>query len=513
MGLRLLARLPSYLHHPFTVAESRAILRRRFERREADFLLLAKGAIFGNRRSPYLPLLAGAGCEYGDLEHTVRADGLEAALVRLYRSGVYLTSDEFKGRRTAARGSMTVSAGPFRLRNPLISPHYWASTSGGREPATAVPIDLDCIRDRAVNMYLAVDSRGGAGWTNAVWAMPALAPILWFSACGGPAARWFWPIGRRTPGLPARYRWSARAVTWTARLSGVRLPAARCVPPEAPLPIARWMRRTLDTGGIPHLWTFVSAAARLCRAALEAGVDLVGAQFTVTGEPVTNVRLAAIRRIGAEVFPDYGSADSGGTAACGCLAPEAPDDVHLFSDLNALIQADAAPFPSGALLLTSLRPTAPFVLLNVSMGDRATVIERRCGCPVEALGWTTHLRDIRSFDKTTAGGMTFADADIVRILDEVLPERFGGGPGDFQLIEVEAEGGRPSLLIRVHPSLAAFDPAALADVFLSALGRSSMTSRIMALQIREARLLRIERGAASAAPSGKVLHVWSGGCP
>jgi hypothetical protein len=510
MGLRLLAGLPGYLRHPLSVPESRAILRKRLEHRADDFLDLAKRAVFDNRESPYLPLLSGAGCEFGDLERMVRGDGLEAALLALYRSGVYLTSDEYKGRLPAVRGKSSVAVNPSRLRNPLMSPRYLATTSGSRGQATTIPLDLACIRDRAVNMHLALDARGGVGWRNAVWAIPAIAPILWYSACGGPATRWFWPIDPKTPGLHPRYRWSARAIAWGGRIAGVPMPAPEYASPDAPLLIARWMERTIRAGEVPHLWTFSSSAARLCRAAEEAGFDLTGAQFTVTGEPVTEARLSAIRRVGAGVAPDYGSADSGGSASCGCLSPESPDDVHVFSDLNALIQADAAPFPPGSLLLTSIRPTAPFIFLNVSMGDRAVVTARRCGCPVEALGWTTHLRDIRSFEKLTAGGVTFADRDVVRILEEVLPRRFGGGPVDFQLVEEETGDGRPRLLILAHPSVPDFDPGEVSDVFLQALGSDSETHRIMALQVKEAGFLRVERRAPIVSSSGKVLHVWPG---
>jgi hypothetical protein len=509
MGLRWLAGLPSYLRHPLSVAESRAILLRRLERREDDFLELAKLAIFGNPESPYIPLLRGAGCEFGDLDLMVRKEGLETSLGFLFRSGVYLTSDEYKGRVPARRGGAEIEAGPSRLRNPLTSPQYFGRTSGSRGGGTSVPLDLACIRDRAVNMYLALDSRGGAGWRNAVWSIPAVAPILWYSACGGPAARWFWPINPRESDLQTHYRWGARAIAWAGRLTGIPMPAPEMISPDAPLAVARWMERTIREGGTPHLWTFPSLAARLCAAAGEAGVDLSGAQFTVTGEPVTEARLAAIRRVRAGVAADYGSADSGGTAACGCLAPESPDDVHLFSDLHALIQADAAPFPAGALLLTSIRPTSPFVFLNVSMGDQAIVSSRRCGCPVEALGWTTHLQEIRSFEKLTAGGVTFSDWDVVRVLEEILPRRFGGGPADFQLVEEESRDGRPRLTILARPTVPAFDPAELAEAFLEALGADSETYRLMALQVKQGGFLRVERRAPLASSSGKILHVWS----
>jgi hypothetical protein len=510
MGLRLLRRLPAYLRHPLMLAECRSILQRRLERREGDFLDLMQRAVFANQASPYLPLLSQAGCEYGDMESLVRHDGLEGALRTLYRAGVYLTTEEYKGRRPVVRGNATLAVSPFLLRNPLMVPHYRVSTSGSRGAPTGIPLNLSCIRDRAVNMYLALDARGGANWRNAVWGIPAISPLLWFSACGAPAARWFSPLNPGTPGLLPRYWWSTRAIAWTGRLAGVPIPFPEHVPIDAPLPIGRWMARTLQAGEVPHLWAFPSSAVRLCRAAEEAGIDLTGARFTVTGEPVTESCLSAIRRVHAQAVPDYGSADSGGSVSQGCLSPEAPDDVHLFGDLNALIQADAPPFPAGALLLSSIRSTAPFVFLNLSMGDCATITNRRCGCPMETLGWRTHLHTIRSYEKLTAGGITFADVDVVHVLEDVLPRRFGGGPRDYQLVEELANDGQPCLRLLMHPTVADADAATVSDVFLDALGAGTGTQRVMALQLRQAGFLRVERRAPLATSSGKILHVSAG---
>ena len=118
MGARFFAALPSYLRSPMSVATADDILRARLRSRERDFLALARRAVFGVPRNPYRRLLELAGCEYGDLETLVRAEGLESALLELQRKGVYLTVEEFKGRRDAVRGSATVSADPSMLRNP-----------------------------------------------------------------------------------------------------------------------------------------------------------------------------------------------------------------------------------------------------------------------------------------------------------------------------------------------------------------------------------------------------------
>ena len=65
IGARFLWKLPLFLRHPISVEQARTALRERLERRDVGFLALARRTIYGNPRSPYLRLLALAGCEYG----------------------------------------------------------------------------------------------------------------------------------------------------------------------------------------------------------------------------------------------------------------------------------------------------------------------------------------------------------------------------------------------------------------------------------------------------------------
>jgi len=511
-GVGFLTRLPSFLRHPLSVVESRAILKRRLEQREADFVALVRRAIYDHPPSPYRQLLRLAGCEYEDLEKLVSQDGVEGALRALFRHGVYLTVDEFKGRRPAARGSSAVAVDPARLRNPLTVFHVPIRSGGSRSRGTPVPIDLGFVRDCAVNTCLALNARGGAKWLKANWEVPgggAMFRILKYSSFGAAQVRWFSQLDPATAGLHPRYRWSARVMRWGSVLAGVPLPRPQHVPIENPLPIADWMAEMLRTGHTPHLFTFPSSAVRLCQAAVDAGTDLTGAQLMVGGEPVTAVRLATIRRAGAQAVPRYGSIECG-PIGYACVAPAFPDDVHLLHDLHAVIHPERNEdhgLPTNALLISSLRPTAPFVLLNVSMGDEATGTKRTCGCPLEQLGWTTHLHTIRSYEKLTAGGMNFLDTEVIRVLEEVLPVRFGGGPTDYQLLEEEAEDGRPRLRLLVHPGVGPLDPEALREAFLTGIGPGSGAEKVMTLAWRQAGMLRVERRAPLATGSGKILHL------
>jgi hypothetical protein len=511
-GARFFLALPGFLRHPVTTDEAQAALRRRFARRELDFLAVIRTAVYGNEASPYRRLLDLAGCEYGDLEQLVHRDGVEEALRTLYHAGVYLTIEEFKGRRPVVRGGVAISFDPLRLRNPNATLHLIAHSTGSGGARTAVVIDFAALRDRAVNSHLIFQARGAGEWTHSNWAAPG-PPVgtLKLLAAGARMTHRFFLVDPRTPGLHAGFRWTQRLLRLCGRLVGVPTPSARYAPIDDSRPILQWIETVRRAGRIPSLFGLVTPVVRLSQAARLAGIDLEGVQLSVTGEPFTAARAAEIQRSGARVVPTFGSMEAGGDISDGCLAPAAPDDLHFFHDLHALIQPDVAEAPGGlppkALLLTSLRPTAPFVLLNVSMGDQADVRRRACGCALEELGWTTHLQHVRSFEKLTASGMTFLDADIIRVLDEALPAQFGGGPTDYQLAEDEAADGNPVLRLLVHPRVGALDVRAVREAFLAAIGGGSGGERVMALQWQRADILRVERIAPRIAASGKVLHL------
>ena len=506
--------LPRFLRHRLTFETSLAAQRNRLETRDSSWLALVRAAVYRYSRSPYLRLLRRAGCELGDLERLVRQEGLEGTLRCLYRAGVYLTIEEFKGRRPVVRGSDRFQVNPRLLRNPRAAVHAFARSGGSRGPGMPVPIDLGFLREQSTNTCLIAHARGGAAWRKAHWMVPgggAIIMVLTYAGFGGLPAAWFSQLELDAPTMPARYRWSARLVCLISRLVGRPIPRPRHVPIEDPAPILRWMVDVLRRGEVPWLQTLTSSAVRVCQEAAAAGIDLSGARFTVNGEPVTAARLAALHAVGAEGLTHYGSVETGGPLSLGCLAPRQPDDGHLIHDLHAFIQPDEAAVcrelsPRG-LLITSLRTRAPLVLLNVSLGDEAVLESRTCGCPLEGHGWQTHAHTIRSFEKLTAGGMSFLDVDAIRVLEELLPARFGGGPGDYQLVEGEEDDGTTRLVLRVHPAVGVVNDEAVADAFLQGLGRGEEAKHVMALYWRQVGLLRVERRPSVATSTGKVLHL------
>lgn len=514
VGARFLLGLPGWLRRPIDGVTAQAAVRTRLAGREADFLTLARRFIYDSNRSPYRRLLRLAGCEYGDLERLVHQEGLESALATLFAHGVFLTVGEFKGRRPVVRGSGSLSIEPIDLANPSAVLHFVAHSSGSRGARTPVPFDLAFVREHAINRRLSLEARGALAWRHAVCGIAdgaEMAIVLRFALCGASPERWFTPVNPRMLGLPRRYRWIEHAMRWGSVLGGVRLPVPRPVSPAALLPIVEWMRQALAAGTTPHLKTYTSLAVRVCRTAVESGIDLSGARFTVVGEPLTAARHAAIMRSGAHApATDYGSTEAGQVGEP-CVAPDAPDDVHVLDDLHGLIQAGSTGrphgLPPGALLVTSLRLTAPLVLLNVSMGDEAVLSTRSCGCPLDGHGWRRHLHAIRSFEKLTSGGMTFFDTDVVRVLDEVLPSRFGGAPTHYQLLEEEGAGGEPRLALLVDPVVGDVDTSAVADTFLRTLGDASPGGRAMEHVWRGLGVLKVVRAAPRMTESGKILHL------
>jgi hypothetical protein len=511
-SLRFLGQVPAFLRRPFSDAEARTLVRERRSGREAAFLDLVRRTVYEQGDSPYRTLLREAGCELGDLASLVHGEGIEGALRELLRRGVYLTVAEYKGRVPVRRGGTTFTVDPMRLRNVAMRAQVMGRTSGSRGTRALVPMDLRTVRERAVYRYLALAAQGGVGWRHALWTVPGSSPIvvmLQFSAGGMRVVRWFSQVDPASPSLPAVYRWSGRGLRVAAWLAGQRLPAPTYVAPDDALPIVRWIREVRQGGGVPHIRTFPSSAVRVCQAARAAGLDIVGSRFTVIGEPLTPARMDLIERAGAVAHPSYSTVECGPIAGA-CGAPAAGDDTHLYDDRHALVQpgtaAHAGGLPSDALLVTTVQPDAPLMLLNVSLGDSAVLERRACGCPLEGLGWTTHLHTIRSFEKLTAGGMTVVDTDVIHVLDELLPTRFGGGPTSYQLVEITSDG-TPSLELLVHPALGRLDEMAIRDAFLEGIAGLSSTGRVTALRWRAEGLPRVERRPPLTTPTGKILHV------
>lgn len=510
-GIRLLSDLPGFLRHPFTIAEAREILRRRLAERESRFLDLVT-EIFERPCPPYQALLRHAGCGPADLRELTRKEGIEGALGALAVEGVFLRCEEFKGRAPVRRGSLELHLEPRDLVRPGAVVHGISETSGSGGARTAVPLDLAFVADHAVDTWLGLAAHDGLDWAHAHWGVPGGTSItnpLEFARGGSPPRRWFTPISPAEPKVATRHRLAGLALRLGGRLAGVSLPAPIYAPLDDPLPLLRWLRATLDAGVIPHVWTFASSAVLACEAARGAGIEIDATRFTMGGEPTTAARRAAVEAAGAVALPRYGATETD-ILAFACRAPTAPDDMHFLQDRHALARfpaGNAGGLRSNSLLFTSLLRSSPILLFNVSLGDVAEIPLSACGCPMEAAGWPIRLCEVRSYEKLTAGGIAFLDVDVVRVLEQVLPSRFGGAAVDYQLVEESDPSGRPSVCLRVHPSVGPLDQRVVADAFLSALGSGLGGTPLTELLWREGEIVRVERVAPARTESGKILHL------
>ena len=100
--------------------------------------------------------------------------------------------------------------------------------------------------------------------------------------------------------------------------------------------------------------------------------------------------------------------------------------------------------------------------------------------------------------------------EALRILDETLPARFGGTPGQYQLIE--EENGRARVRLLVHSAVGPLDPALVRETFLVALASGSEAGMDPLLVTwLEAGLVEVERRPPMTETIGKILHLRTSG--
>jgi len=95
-----------------------------------------------------------------------------------------------------------------------------------------------------------------------------------------------------------------------------------------------------------------------------------------------------------------------------------------------------------------------------------------------------------------------------RVLEDVLPARFGGGPTDYQLVErLDNHNGRPVVELHVNPQVNLPDDDRVREVFLEGVGGGKGGEKLMELLWKSATVLSVVRSVPKRTPSGKILHV------
>jgi hypothetical protein len=270
--------------------------------------------------------------------------------------------------------------------------------------------------------------------------------------------------------------------------------------------IAHWARDAVARAGAAVVDCTPSMALRIVLAARDEKIDLERTIFRTSGEAMTRAKRESIESSGARVVTDYQVSGLSGVGY-GCLHPAEANDQHLLTHHLAVIQAPRAVGGTtvDALLFTSLMPTAPRVSLNVESDDYGVLEKRSCGCPLEALELTTHLRGVRSFRKLTAEGVTLIGSDMEHVLESVLPARFGGSALDYQLAEEEDEQGFTRICIRVSPRVELQDEHAVIRAVLEGLATTSISADLAGRLWNQADAIHVRREEPVLGGRGKLL--------
>lgn len=514
---RFATGLRGFLNHTIDLEEARGLLLKGIAERENNFLRLLEYGVFGNPKSPYLRLLELAKCEFEDIRGMVQVGGIEDTLSTLHDAGVYVTFEEYKGREPIIRDGQEIEVQPRDFDNPYLRSYYQAKTGGSTGAGTRVMIDLEHIAAFAPHMMLAQHAYGVMNAPTASWhGIPpdesGLRSILSRVRWGNVPEKWFSPFTNEELKPDLKSRMVIRYIIGVGRMFGVPLPWPEPVGLDKAILIARWAHGTVTAKGSCVVTTHVSKALRVCIAAQEEGLDLTGVTFIVGGEPPTLTKVREITRSGARVFPGYFFAEVG-TIGMGCGNPSGVNDVHLFKDALAITQhprqVPGSDLMVDAFSLTTLLPTAPKLLLNVESDDYGVLETRVCGCPLEELGYTQHVQDIRSYSKLTGEGMTLVGSEMLSILEDVLPTKFGGTPLDYQLLEEEDDRGFTRLSVIVSPRIDLQDESAVVETVLDAMGKTSVSADIARATWSKAGTLRVKRMEPVIPASGKFMPLYT----
>jgi hypothetical protein len=508
MYWRFARGLREFLKEPISHDSVHETIKQRLVDREKNFLSTVKSAVYGNESSPYLKLLRCAGCEYSDLEKMVLAGGIEPTLKKLYQAGVYITLEEFKGRQEVVRGSnsfkVTESDFDAPLKSTILADHSGASRSAG----TKTSFDFDHLYTHALHRALTLDVAISSDTKAGLWwpTLPGGGPkqLLSMTKAGRSPIKWFAQVSKTGSGPRLKNRLMTRYIVYAGRLCGSKWPMPVFTPLSRAVDVARWLTSEMKRSGSCLLVTYTSSAIRVCQAAKDHGIDIRGTTFIVGGEPLTDTKNAEILAVGAKAINTYAFVEAG-IIGVGCGSSESAGDIHFFGDSYALIQHHREVIHSGvfvdAFLFTTLLPSAPKVFLNAESGDYGEIATRTCGCKLDSLGLTTHINNIRGFDKLTAEGMTLVGTDIVRIIEEVLPATYGGSTTDYQIVEEEDPDGHTRMSIIISPSIKNVDDEEVIRTVLNGLPRGGITPAVWAT----AGTFRVKRAYPEATVRGKLL--------
>lgn len=497
-SLELTRRLPAHAHSRIRPGDAVRNVRARLATRERALCDLVRRAIFARRASPYRRLFHAVGCTNGDFEALVQREGVEGALAALEREGVWLSTEELKGRRDIIRGSLRFRADARQFANPLLRPCFHTPTSGSTGRPLVVGRSMDEFFQTA-ELYLLTYASAGVTQARHIGWRAAPNSTLWTAPLGWPSVAWL----NGAPHTPWHVRAWQQWFVLLMRLNGNPVAPPRDLPFDRP---DAMLRLLLDQASyeLPVVVSgTTSCAVRVSQEAVRSNQRLDHVIWNAYGEALTPARVATIRESGSRVITNYSATEAGGMAYS-CSDAKLDDDMHLDTSRFAAILGQSEGPASRPLLVTAIVASAPLILINVSLGDTADVETRDCRCVLAEAGLTTHLSNIRSVEKLTGEGVTFLGIDLAALVEARLPAMFGGGAGDYQVAEQEVGGGTPRIAIRVDPGLGDVDEEALRAATLAHLAAGSPMNKHMAGLLDQAGSIQVERRPPIRTATGKI---------
>jgi hypothetical protein len=514
MYSRMLVAIAAYARSP-RVVDPLAVIRAQREQRESRFLATLGRAVFANPNHPYHQMFRIAGCAPGDLERSIRAEGLESTLAALRHAGVFLTHDEFKGRAPIVRSGRHIASDASSFNNPLAAGGFVGCSSGSSGVPVRTRQSIAFMRYAEAQQYLqwlelGVIDRVHVELRSILPSLRSFESSLAAARLERPVARWFAIAGPWQETLP--YRAVTRMNVAAANLSGTGMPRPSYLPANDFTMVAAWIARERAAGRLCAVAGLTSPTVRVAAAAVDGGYDIRGTIFSGGGEAVTAAKRRVVASAGAEIYPRYHITEIGNIGHA-CRQMLTGNSVHVYTDSVAVIGHVRPALLSGtdvnALLFTTLLPSAPRILINVDMEDAGAIAASQCDCAYARAGLTTVVHDLTSVGKLTGHGMTLVGTDLVAVIETKLPARFGGRVGDYQLVECDT-GCQTEVILRVSPRVGA-SARAVEQYFIGEL-RQQWGGRLAADVWTHAGAVRVVLAEPLAGATGKVLplHLMKG---
>jgi hypothetical protein len=469
--------LRRYVKHPLTHRKALDAVRQRMDGREQNFLRNARELVYAHPGSPYRGLLLWAGCQYGDLEASIRRHGIEPTLNTLKDAGVYVSLEEFKSKTPICRKGLTIEASESDFDNP----HHHevsieASTSGSRSKGVQVAYNWDFLTEEASNELLLYEDHGLREAPLAFWlpVLPCVSGIhnlLMNLKYNKIPDKWFSQLQTEDVNISRRNRTARNSLLFSCRILGYPVPRPEFAGVDEAEKVALWMEATAKKKGICTVRTYASSAVRLVQTALEKGIDISGNVVFTGAEPLTPQRASFIRSAGVSSLTRYVATETGLIGAS-CKDGEICDDMHIYLDRHAIVQRRRSTaignYAVDSYLFTSLLNTVGKVMFNTELGDFGSLTVRPCSCVFGQLGMNVHVAEVRSYDKLTCEGMTLLGSELDGVVAQVVRDA-GGTPEDYQFWETENEVGMPRLIIAVSPDLGRLDETRFVGTILKKL--------------------------------------------